>query len=737
MNDLLTLRESPHESRRDLTARTLHVRAATINEAERSVEAVLATEARTLVFDMRRWEVIEEILIARGAVLPEQVVLLESHNRWTLDSVFGSVRGMRIEGENVIGRLHFAEGDERIDSAWLKVRQGHITDVSAGYRSIEYVDIKPNTTQKVNGRSFTAGDRTLRITTRWELREGSLVPIGADANAKIREDAVLGKEIEAMNMAPDLRKHLEACGLRSEATEAEAWEFFGKLQGEQKTRAWELGSPPAPAQPQPTIRAAPEPAPVQPVAPAVTEPRTAPAINPETVRQEAVVAERERVASIRELGGQDVPAELVTRAIDDGWDTARASREFLEALREARHPPVAGNGPAIHARDHETDCTVRALGMGLVHRAGLAAVPPNASDQTRRDYEQLAEQSERYRDISMVDVCREALRMAGHSVPVSRHDTIRAAVSTVEMSHIFTTVVNAALLSGYETTPDTTGPFVREADVPDFKSNERIKLGKGSSLDRHVRGGTAKHATRSSSMEEYKVHRYSKQFVVDEMDIIDDRFNALLDMPNEMGEAARRIRPDLVYSILMGNPDLSDSVALFHAATHGNLDTSSALASATLIAAITAMATQQEDGVNLGIFPKCLIVPQALKFTADVLIRSQETRPFNFDATSGATVGIYNPLANQGLTSIADSRLDNGVTDPSDGTAHTGSATTWFVAATGGRHTIEVGYLRGTGRAPMLRSFVLTEGQWGLGWDVKMDVGAKALDYRGLHKSTG
>jgi len=49
----------------------------------------------------------------------------------------------------------------------------------------------------------------------------------------------------------------------------------------------------------------------------------------------------------------------------------------------------------------------------------------------------------------------------------------------------------------------------------------------------------------------------------------------------------------------------------------------------------------------------------------------------------------------------------------------------------------QVGYLRGTGRVPAIRSFVLDKGQWGIGWDIKFDIGAKALDFRGMYFSVG
>jgi hypothetical protein len=729
----LSVRKAPDQTR-DITCRALQVRADTINQENRSVEAVLATEGRISVLDWRRWEIIDEILIARGAEFADQVVLLETHMRWSLDTLFGSVRELRIDGSRVVGRLFFAEDDEAADRAWKKVRQGHLTDVSVGYRALDYVDIKPNTTQRVNGKAYTAGDRTLRITTSWKIREVSLVPIGADEAAKIREEAGRGapsEETDTMN--EKLRKYLEYLGLRSEADEQEAWAYLGKLTGEDKKRADDLrdGADAPPAEP---------PAPAQrsePAAPVTTELRTAPAVAPvdtDAIRREGAEAERRRATGIRKLAGEDVPAELVQRAIDDGWDDNRASREFLQAVREKRAPAVRGDAPAVHAQNIERDCNVRTIGAGLVHRAGLAVIPPTASDERRRELERIAELGDRYRDTSMIDVCRYALQIAGRPIPHGRDETIRAAVSTGELTNIFTTVVNAQVLSSYADTPDTTGPFVRDAEVPDFKSNERIMLGKTAALDKLPRGDTAKHATRGDQKEEYKVARYAKQFVVDEQDIIDDRFNALLDMPNEMGAAARRLRPDLVYAILLANAALgADSVALFHAATHGNLDTSSALAKATLIAAITAMGTQQQDGVNLGLFPQSLLVPHALRFTAKELVRSQQVVA---TGTTDLLVPAYNALADEGLGVISDSRLDNGVTDPATGTTYTGSATTWFMAARGGRHTIEVGYLRGTGRAPMLRSFVLDKGQWGIGWDIKHDIGAKALDYRGLHKST-
>jgi hypothetical protein len=68
-------------------------------------------------------------------------------------------------------------------------------------------------------------------------------------------------------------------------------------------------------------------------------------------------------------------------------------------------------------------------------------------------------------------------------------------------------------------------------------------------------------------------------------------------------------------------------------------------------------------------------------------------------------------------------------------------ATNWLLSARpgeGNAQTIIVAYLRGTGRAPMLRSKVLDSGgTWGLNIDCKLDIGVKAADWPCLYKSKG
>ena len=330
-----------------------------------------------------------------------------------------------------------------------------------------------------------------------------------------------------------------------------------------------------------------------------------------------------------------------------------------------------------------------------------------------------------------MDMVRECARLDSGRVHHDREDTFRAAFSGTSLGYVFTTSVNARLMEGWNEYPDSTR-FAQEGEVGNFLVHEDIQMSEAAALDRHPRGATAKHATFSDSQETHKIARYSKQLVFDEQDMIDDNLDALMKGPPKLGKAARRLRPDLVYSLMLANPTLAaDSTAVFHA-DHSNL-TTAALGSVGLKAALTALGKQRKDGIPLDLAAKWLIIPFDLQWTAMELLNSAEYR----DTTASTKFGTKNVLQGVIPGLVIDDRIGAaGCTDPSTGIARTGSATNWFLSA-GGDVTLSVWYLRGTGRAPQLRSFNLDRGQWGIGWDVKHDIGVSIEDYLGWHKSTG
>lgn len=439
---------------------------------------------------------------------------------------------------------------------------------------------------------------------------------------------------------------------------------------------------------------------------------------------------------------------LAAHAIEQGWDLGRVRTQLTaieggDRIRASR----PASGPQFISRSHERDCTIQALQGAMILRAGgrldhRGYATPQAlgmglpgwlrANLNADQRQQAMEAAHRYRDWNMVDVCRECCRLDGRTIAASRSEMIRAAVSGTTFRNVFTTNVNARLLETYLEAGDTTATWTRETDVANFKTQERFGLTKGPNLTKHARGSEANHRSRSDKAETYKIYRYSAQFVVDEQDIIDDDFGAFNDEPVDMGNASARVRPDLVYAILLANPTLAQTARALFNTTDGNLGSGSALASATLRAAIAAMMIVQENGVNLNIKPTHLLVPAGQRHLAMELIGSIALA---FAGSTNVERGTMNPLAQEGLQFVSDGRLDNGVTDPDSGTFYAGSGTTWYLASNQVQ-TIEVAYLQGTGRAPSAEPFQLPGGTWGMGWKIKIDVGAKAIDWRGLRKTT-
>lgn len=464
-------------------------------------------------------------------------------------------------------------------------------------------------------------------------------------------------------------------------------------------------------------------------------------------RRTLMATESERERNIRELCAEaehptmrinNQTISIEAHAIQSGWDTNRTE---LEILRQSR------GSASVQAHSHGATCNLEAMQGAVMLAGGVPLDNPmfgtmqaqamglpewtarNINDDRRQ---QIMEAAHRFSEMHSLDICREAVRLDGRMIPSGRTALIQAAFSGSNLLNIWTTNVNARLLMKFRETRDSTIGWCQERDVQDFRLNERIRTEKGGRLDKHARGKSAEHHSGSDTKETYRIARYSKQFFRDEMDVIDDRLMAGQETVNEMAMAAARLRPDLVYAILMGNPVMADNVAIFHA-NRNNLDDTGATLTATILKeAITRMSLQQENGVNLNLSPTHLITSATLSFTARQILQSAETRAAS--ASGGLTMNeVQNAVANL----VSDSRIDNGVLDPDSGTTIAGDATASFLVSTEGP-TIEVGYLAGTGRAPSVTTWRKTgeDGEWGVGAAVKMDIGAAAMAFQTMQKMT-
>jgi hypothetical protein len=168
-------------------ARSISARAAAPAE-DGGLEWLLTSELPALVWDWDRFELVSEVLIADGMLVPAigQVPLLDSHNRYSALDVLGHVKDFKAakagsyDGKS--GVSYFA-ADEKSQTVRQKVVDGHITDGSVGYSVSKAIWIPEGMEAAVMGKTFAG---PLKVSYQWSLKEFSVTPIGADVLAKVR-----------------------------------------------------------------------------------------------------------------------------------------------------------------------------------------------------------------------------------------------------------------------------------------------------------------------------------------------------------------------------------------------------------------------------------------------------------------------------------------------------------------------------------------------------------------------
>jgi hypothetical protein len=210
--------------------------------------------------------------------------------------------------------------------------------------------------------------------------------------------------------------------------------------------------------------------------------------------------------------------------------------------------------------------------------------------------------------------------------------------------------------------------------------------------------------------------------------IVNDDMSALTRVPMAMGDAAARTVNAVAWSQITSNPTMSDSVALFSAATGNrkqkNLETGSVSDYTAAINLLTAnmMVMKGENTPEnnagqdiLSLMPRYLVFPAALRGTLLQLVASE------YDPKA-SVAGIRN--INTGLIPVMEPLLDAS------------STTAWYLFAEPTRiDTVEVSFLQGQ-ETPQVRT-VADEHNLSVTYYVLQSFGAKALNHRGIHKHAG
>ena len=576
----------------DMTYRILNVRLSnegtplTLDKQLRSFEVIGATESPVEVFDYERLEVVTEILLMDGCEMPErrQVPLLDTHIRGNSASVLGSYREMRVERDQLVGRVYFSNSADA-ESTYIKASEGHLTDFSVGYRVIDSQWVPAGEKATIRGRSF---EGPVRVTTRWRVKELSICPIGADEAAKARNEANLfnHQTKEKKPMDPRLRSYLESRGLAKDADEIAAWAFLTELQNQSGGDR-----------------------------------------NADAVR----ATERERIISIETICERAGRPELANGFIQDGTslDTVRnVVMDFI--LNSIQDGGGYGHRKPIDLVVDETDKRVGAQCDGLLLRAGLPVPLPSPG-------------ADEFRSFSLLDHARECLKARGRSAKGSADRIIREAMRTRAMMTgdlptILGNFAEKTVLIGFEEAQAPIVATAREIPARDFKTQYLVKLSEADDLLEVPDKAPFKYSSFEEHGESIALATYGRLFAVTRHSIVNDDLGLLGGIGRAHGNAAARRVRDCIVSVITSNGVMSDNLTLFHE-DHNNVAEVEAMPnSETLKEGFKKMKLQTgPNGAILGIAPKFLIVPIALEVDSWQLLESTG------ELASEKSAGVKNP----------------------------------------------------------------------------------------------
>ena len=434
--------------------------------------------------------------------------------------------------------------------------------------------------------------------------------------------------------------------------------------------------------------------------------------------QRAIRADRQRTADIMALCRQTgMDAEEYIRS-GATMDTVRAAAvDFL----------IQHNGPVgtrMSDNGREQDNFRQAAVDGLLMRSGMEVERPSEEAEQMRGLS--------LRDLAIECMAREGLGTTTSLLRMSKDDLWNMACRqffnpTAAFPAILDNTIRKVIVQRYQAVPTTFQMWTTKGSVPDFKptkDHEYLSGGAGEFLPVGENGELKAGTLQTDLLPQRKVGTFGRQFSMTREAFINDDVGFITTMPGAYSASAKRTINKQVYSILFNNPTIFDGVALFHA-NHNTLITTGAAPSIATLQAIMIKLLNQKDpfGDSIMVQPRYIIVPVGYGFLMSQIL---ETAQIDVDGIGSHTANALYQYRNR-LQVVEEGTLN----------ALAGSnAVPWFVAGdpTTGR-SIQVDYLNGQ-ETPTIRRMEVA-GKLGFVWDIWLDWGITAVDFRGIAKNPG
>ncbi|RON39575.1 hypothetical protein BK664_11495 [Pseudomonas brassicacearum] len=643
------------------------VREGSVDVEQRTVELTWTTGSKG-----RRWSwdigsYMEELEVSAKALrldrLNNGAPFLNAHSSYELSDVIGVVEKAWLEGEEGRALVRFSQRED-VEGIFRDVQDGILRNISVGYAVHRYEVVEEEDDKLPTYRAVD-----------WEPLELSLVPIGFDDGAKIRSaqtaDDYKGQRFNTIFEVREANQPLDQPAAVANTTEE------NPMTEEEKRAAEDL------------------------------------------IRRESADAERKRSLTIRQMAkkvglGEDVAEDLVAR----GVSIADASIALIDkaAEKQGKDQPETRNSQATVVGG--LDQSVITAKREAMQNALLNRCNPTIA---------LIEGAREFRGMRLLDLARECVEtVGGNARGMLPQEVARAALgcdrtamraagmqTTSDFPILLGGGVTRTLRDAYAQAPQTWRPLGQMTTVPDFRATTRAALGDISALEEVKEHGEYKYGKLEEEGAPIRVTKFGKIIAITWEAVINDDLGALTRIPRAYGLAAAETESNLVWNLILSNPNFTDGTAIF-VAGHGNLAASGgAINTTTLGAARAAMRKQKSKaGAFLNVEPRYLVVGPDKELEAFQFTSSQYVPAKNSDINDGR---------NTSLVVIVDGRI-------------TGNQ--WYLFTEAGLiDTFEYAYLEG-------EPGVFTETREGFevdGMEIKARLvfGAAWIDYRGAYKNPG
>lgn len=654
--------------------RSLTVTPESYDATARTVRAILSAGT-----PVRRYYFTEELEISAEAIDLNRVSagicpLLDTHNQYTVDAQLGRITDVTIEDGQLVGTLLFNDTDAG-RAVEARVAAGELRAISIGYRVTKW--------------QITATDDSGHETWRavaWELLEASLVPVPADPNAVVR--SAQGQNVHgATQEEEDMIRNAPGGGVAHPNANR------GAAPGAQPA-----GDTTIVVEPNGSTRAEPHAdAPQQRATPTIAASRIL-----------------ELCGRSAELGG-DFQRDLIRDSEAGTLTEASMQERIANQLIESRQRPSIDARAAAHGTD---DASYR---QAIADAVTLRAHPSDAlDDDASRPAAQRMAAARDFRGMTLMELARfhlgregsdtrgmGRLEIAGAALGMQRF----GALTTSDFAYALAAAANRRVRQAFAAAPQTFRSWISTDTLPDFKPNQIISLGDAPALLLVPEMGEFQRGAITDTGLNYRLQTYGRVIAISRQAIVNDDKGLFGRIPTMFGRKAADLESDLVYGTLMSNPLMGDGKALFHA-DHGNLaSVGSAISVLSVSAGEVAMLQQKNDDGNiLSLRPEFLIVGPLQKVAAQVFLT----------AVNAAKTSDVNPYPGN-LQLVVEPRI---------------TGYQWFMATSPDAfETIVLAHLDG-------QEELFTETRVGFDVDgveekARLDVGAAAIDYRGLYRNPG